>query len=54
MSKEVDLATEIIKKVMDKPLRSETAGYVETFTKSHELFDPEVKKYLDQRSKLNV
>jgi hypothetical protein len=53
ITKEVDLAKEVIEKVMATPLRSKTAGYVEDFTKAHSLFDPATAAYLDKRSKLS-
>jgi hypothetical protein len=53
ITKEVDLAKEVIEKVMAQPLRSKTAGYVEDFTRTHSLFDPTIAEYLDKRSKLS-
>lgn len=49
---EVDEATELIKKVLDLPLRSKTAGYVEDFASHSPVFAPEVQEYLNKRSKL--
>lgn len=49
---EVDEATAVIKKVLDMPLRSRTAGYVEDFVAHSPVFAPEVQEYLTKRSKL--
>lgn len=54
VSKEVDLATEIIGKVMQQPLRAKTAGFVADFQKSHALFDPDVADYLNKRERTTV
>lgn len=50
---EIELARQVIEKVMETPLRAKTAGYVKDFTTVHSLFDPEVSEYLNTRSKLN-
>ena len=46
---EVELAKTVIEKVMQTPLRSQTAGYVKNFTEVHKLFDPEIAAYLAKR-----
>ena len=46
---EIVLAKEVIAKVMEQPLRAKTAGYVQAFTATHGLFDPEVEAYLNKR-----
>lgn len=53
VSTEVELAKEVIEKVMTTPLQPKTAAYVETFAKSHALFAPEVVDYLNKRSSLS-
>lgn len=49
LTEEVGLAREVIAKVMETPLRSQTAGFVKSFTASHDLFDPEISAYLQKR-----
>lgn len=46
---EVELARQVIEKVMQTPLRAKTAGYVKTFTDAHQLFDPDIAEYLTKR-----
>lgn len=50
---EVDEAAAVIKKVLDLPLRSKTAGYVEDFATRSPVFATEVQEYLDKRSKIS-
>lgn len=52
VSKEVDLATQVIGEVMKLPLRSKTAGFVGDFTSTHKLFDPDVAEYLSKRERI--
>lgn len=54
VSKEVDLATQVIGEVMKMPLRSKTAGYIGDFTKTHSLFDPDIADYLNKRERTTV
>ncbi len=49
---EVELAKQVIGKVMEQPLRSKTAAYVTEFTDVHQLFDPDVADYLTKRSRI--
>ena len=46
---EVELAKEVIGKVLETPLRSQTAAYVTKFTSVHKLFDPDIAEYLAKR-----
>jgi hypothetical protein len=46
---EVELAKQVIGKVMEQPLRSKTAGFVTDFKDVHKLFDPEIAEYLAKR-----
>lgn len=46
---EVELAKQVIEKVMEKPLRAQTAAYVESFVDVHKLFDPDIADYLAKR-----
>ena len=46
---EVELAKQVIEKVMETPLRSKTAAYVNGFKEVHRLFDPDVAAYLSKR-----
>ena len=54
VSKEVDLATQVIGEVMKQPLRPRTAGFVADFQKAHTLFDPDVAAYLEKRERTTV
>lgn len=54
VSKEVDLATQVIGEVMKLPLRSKTAGYVGDFTSTHKLFAPDIAEYLDKRERTTI
>ena len=47
---EVELAKQVIGKVMEIPLRSKTAAYVSDFTDVHKLFDPDIAAYLSKRA----
>lgn len=46
---EVELAKAVIGKVMETPLRPQTAAYVQKFTDVHSLFDPDIAAYLSKR-----
>lgn len=50
---EVEQARSVISKVLELPLRSQTAGFVEDFKATHPMFAPEVQDYLTKRSKLS-
>lgn len=49
LTSEIDLAKEAIEKVMELPLRAKTAGYIQNFTKTHSLFDPEIEDFLNKK-----
>lgn len=49
LTEEIGLARDVIAKVMETPLRSQTAGFVKSFTDSHDLFSPEISAYLQKR-----
>jgi hypothetical protein len=53
LADEVEDATKVIRKVLDMPLRSQTAGYVEQLAARSDVFAPEVQDFLNKRSKLN-
>ena len=53
VSTEVELAKQVIGEVMKKPLTSKTASFVGDFVKAHDLFDPDVRDYLNKRGALN-
>jgi len=53
LTNEVNEAKEVIERVLAMPLRPRTAGYVEEFTATHSLFDPDIAEYLNKRSKLS-
>ncbi len=50
---EVELAKQVIEKVMAKPLQSKTAGYVNEFVEAHKLFDPDIADYLNKRGAID-
>lgn len=53
LTEEVGLAKKVIEKVMAQPLRSQTAGFIDEFTKTHDLFAPEVADYLTKRRSIS-